>query len=747
MKILADLNTAQRQAVEAIEGPVLIVAGPGSGKTRVITYRIAYLIKEVGIAPHRIMAVTFTNKAAREMKERLEKLAPGSVKDITMGTFHAICAGILRKEGQAIGIAREFVIFDADDQEKLLKRSAEEIGVDPKKFPLKTISGAISKAKSGMQTPEMFREKAHSYLEEIVGRMYEQYEKMLRANNALDFDDLLLKTVFLFQRRPEILKRYQERYVHIMVDEFQDTNLVQYELVKLLAGHYRNIAVVGDPDQSIYSWRAADLRNVFNFEKDFPDRSVHYLEQNYRSTSKILEAASGIIAHNQKRKDIKLWTENGSGEPLCILEAYNEQEEAQMVVREAEKLSASGQYKLSDMAVLYRTNAQSRVLEEYFIRYGVPYKLVAGTRFYERREVKDLIAYFRLIHNPADSVSLMRIINVPARGLGDKSIADLQNWARGQGLSLFEALAASAGEGEKPPLSARAIGAFASFYRMVESFIQAAAEKSLTELFDEILERTGYRAFLEAQPDGQERMENIAELHTVAEQFAALPPGEALSPFLESVSLVSDIDNLDETEGGVTLITLHQAKGLEFPVVFIVGLEERVLPHFRSLDDPAQMEEERRLCYVGVTRARERLYLLRAFRRNLMGGSMLNDPSRFLEAIPNELTTGTLPKAPPVHARTGASSPRSAPPTIGRVGTPSTGRPPVSAGGPSQTRVPAGKPAVAPYKTGDKVAHPIFGDGVVISSMPVRNDFEIVVSFKDVGLKKLLLGFAKLKRQ
>ncbi|MGI2335571.1 MAG: ATP-dependent helicase [Dehalogenimonas sp.] len=739
IELLNDLNPDQRKAVEAIDGPVLIVAGPGSGKTRVITYRIAYLINVVGISPHRILAVTFTNKAAREMKERLEKLTPGSINDITMGTFHSICSGILRREGEAVGINRDFVIFDADDQEKLLKRAAEEISVDPKKFPLKKIASTISHAKSQLQTPERFREKAHSYFDEIVARMYEHYEKMLRANNALDFDDLLLKTVFLFQRQPAVLKRYQERYVHIMVDEFQDTNLVQYELIKQLSGHHRNIAVVGDPDQSIYSWRAADLRNVFNFERDFPGRSVHYLEQNYRSTDTILKVASGIIADNRERKAIKLWTQNEPGDKVCLIEAYNEQEEAQIVVREAERLSASGKYRLADMAILYRTNAQSRVLEESFIRYGVPYKLVAGTRFYERREVKDLIAYFRLIHNPADSVSLMRIINVPTRGIGDRSIVEMQTWARARELTLWQALeAASKGE-EKPPLTSRALVAFDHFYRMIESLIEESRRLSLLQLFEEIMERTSYQVYLKSQPDAEERLENIAELRTVAEQFNNLPSGDALSFFLESVSLVSDVDNLNETEGGVTLITLHQAKGLEFPVVFIVGMEESVLPHFRSLDDPSQMEEERRLCYVGVTRAKRRLYLLRAFRRSMMGSSKVNEPSRFLDAIPSHLTTGALPREEMPKLQTSGKKIyeySARPPQM------ETRRPADPAGRPIKSV----RPGPPLFKTGDQVTHPIFGDGVVISTMPVKNDHEIVISFKTVGLKKLLLSFAKLSK-
>jgi DNA helicase II / ATP-dependent DNA helicase PcrA len=664
------------------------------------------------------------------------------VKDMTMGTFHGICAGILRRDGEAIGVGKEFVIFDADDQEKLLKQAAADANVDPKQFPAPKIAAAISQAKSQMVTHEKFKETGKNYFDEIVGRVYERYEKMLAQNNAVDFDDLLLKTVFLFKRHPEILKRYQERYVHIMVDEFQDTNLVQYELVKLLAGRHRNIAVVGDPDQSIYSWRAADLRNVFNFEKDFPDAQIYYLEQNYRSTAKILETASNIIAENQARKGIKLWTENEPGEPVCLIEAYNEQEEAQMVVREAERLTGSKKYRLNDIAVMYRTNAQSRALEEAFIRYGMPYKLVAGTRFYERREVKDLIAYFRLVHNPADSISLMRIINVPPRGLGDKSLVEMQAWAKQRDISFFEALEQASNGTDKPPLPARAMASFDIFFKLIQGFIAESKTLPLSELFDHVLEKSGYSTYLKAQPDGEERLENIAELRTVAEPFNALPPGEALSPFLESVSLVSDVDNLDETEGGVTLITLHQAKGLEFPVVFIVGLEEGILPHFRSFDDPTQMEEERRLCYVGVTRAKRRLYLLRAFRRSLMGGSTVNEPSRFLSSIPAHLTTAAVPRDEPVKPLIPLQ--KKLYEYAERPPQPSAPVLPRPAGGVvSRTHVRATPPA---FKTGDQVKHAVFGDGVVISTLPVKEDTEIVVAFKTAGLKKLLLSFARLEK-
>ncbi len=440
MDILAELNPAQRAAVEAINGPVLILAGPGSGKTRVITHRIAYLVRVVGVNPRRIMAVTFTNKAAREMEARLGQLVSGSVKDLTLGTFHAICARILRQEGQAIGIDPKFTIYDDDDQISLLKRSLQELNLDPKQFAPRAIQSAITAAKSQTITPEEYHRHSRSYFEEVVQRVYERYQKLLTAASALDFDDLLMQAVLLFRQHPDILARYQSRYLHIQVDEFQDTNLVQYELMKQLAGKYRNICVVGDPDQSIYSWRSADLRNILNFEKDYPDAKVVLLEQNYRSTKAILETASHVISANKQRKPKELWTENEPGEPPCIIETYSGEEEAQFVVNEVDRLVRAGEARHGDCAVMYRTNAQSRLLEEAFIRYGMPYKLVAGTRFYERREVKDIIAYLRLIQNPYDTVSLLRIINVPQRGIGQRSLDELTRWAQSHGVPEFRAL-------------------------------------------------------------------------------------------------------------------------------------------------------------------------------------------------------------------------------------------------------------------------------------------------------------------
>jgi len=725
MDILAELNPAQREAVEAIEGPVLILAGPGSGKTRVIAHRVAYLIKVCGVSPHRIMAVTFTNKAAREMVERLKRLiGERIVGDLTIGTFHAICARILRQAGKAIDVDPRFVIYDDEDQISLLKRAIQEIGLDPKQYAPRAISSAISAAKSGTITPQEYIKSTRSYFEEVVGRVYELYQATLTESNALDFDDLLMKAVQLFRNSPETLAKYQSRYLHILVDEFQDTNLVQYELIKQLGGQRHNICVVGDPDQSIYSWRFADLRNILSFEKDYPEAKVVLLEQNYRSTRLILETASHVISANQQRKPKKLWTDNEAGEMTNIVETYTEQEEAQFVVSEIERLVEGGKAKLGDCAVMYRTNAQSRALEEAFIRYGTPYKLVAGTRFYERREVKDIIAYLRFIQNPKDSVSLLRIINVPGRGIGQKSQSQLSSWANSLGVSQYEALKLIAKpdkDEQQPHFNSRIVKALAGFQELMQELIDRSQELGLVDLFDLVIKKTGYEEYLLGEKDGEERWENILELRTVAQEYRHLESGEGLTVFLESVTLVSDVDGLDETVDAVTLVTLHQAKGLEFPVVFIVGVEDGILPHFKSLADPQQMEEERRLCYVGITRAKQRVYLVYAFRRSLMGSQMVTTPSRFLKDIPQHLINkGDLWQREESQVMPSSSSWKKAP------------------------APPADTPELKP---GDHVRHAQFGDGVVVNCKPVRDDKEVLVAFTSgVGVKKLLLSFANLEK-
>ncbi len=727
MDILADLNPAQKEAVEAIEGPVLILAGPGSGKTRVITHRVAYLIRVVGVSPRRIMAVTFTNKAAREMEERLNRLVSAAVRDLTVGTFHAICARILRLDGAAIGVDSKFVIYDDDDQISLLKRSLQDLDLDPKQYAPRSLQAAITAAKSQMIGPAEFLKHGRSYFEEIVQRVYERYQRLLDESSALDFDDLLLKTVLLFRKHSDILERYQSRYLHLQVDEFQDTNLVQYELMKQLAGKHRNICVVGDPDQSIYSWRSADLRNILNFEKDYPEAKVILLEQNYRSTGKILEAAAHVISANRQRKPKDLWTENEPGLPPSVIETYTEQEEAQFVVSEIDKLVGRGELKPGDCAVMYRTNAQSRVLEEAFMRYGMPYRLVAGTRFYERREVKDVIAYLRLIQNPYDSVSLLRIINVPQRGIGQRSLDELTQWARAQGVPEYRALQMMVADKDADlPFSPRTIKVLAGFAAMIEDFIAKSRELNLVELFDRVVETSGYKPYLTGLVDGEERWENVLELRGVAQDYRDLPPEEGLATFLEGVALVSDVDDMESGVDAVTLITLHQAKGLEFPAVFIVGMEDGILPHFKSIDDPEQLEEERRLCYVGITRARQRVYLVRAFRRHLMGSSAVNKPSRFLADIPRELiAASSVRDEEDSWAATALSADKAAVAENGSA---------AHAGEPPQ------------FKPGDHVRHAQFGEGVVVSYQYVKKDAEVVVAFDGEGVKRFLMSFAKIEK-
>ncbi|MEE9583371.1 MAG: UvrD-helicase domain-containing protein, partial [Dehalococcoidales bacterium] len=542
MDILAKLNPAQREAVEQVSGPVLILAGPGSGKTRVITHRVAYLIKACGVSPRHIMSVTFTNKAAKEMGERLNRLLGSQAKELTLGTFHAICARILRRDGRTIGISPGFTIYDAEDQLKLIKRATQGVNLDPKQYAPPLIRSRISAAKSQMLTPKDYTSQGTSYLDEVVGRVYERYQHLLTESSALDFDDLLMKVVKLFRGQPEVLAKYQERYRHIMVDELQDTNLTQYELVKQLSGKYRNICVVGDPDQSIYSWRFADMRNILNFEKDYPDTKVVLLEQNYRSTKRILETASSIISANGQRQPRKLWTENAPGELTTAVETYNEQEEAQFVVSEVSRLVEQGKARLCDCAVMYRTNAQSRALEEAFIRYGTPYKLVAGTRFYERREVKDIIAYLRLIQNPSDSVSLLRVINIPQRAIGKRSISKLSDWAESREVSLYEALrliAASAdNESESPelPFSRRTAMLLAGFFSFMEEIIAKSVELNMADLFGLVVKSSGYRQYILKEADGEERWDNILELGSVASEYSGLKPREGLAAFLEGVA-------------------------------------------------------------------------------------------------------------------------------------------------------------------------------------------------------------------
>jgi DNA helicase-2/ATP-dependent DNA helicase PcrA len=735
MDVLEGLNPPQREAVTTTEGPLLILAGPGSGKTRVIAHRIAYLVAERGVDPYRILAVTFTNKAAREMRDRVYGLIGERTRALTLGTFHAVCSRMLRIDGEREGVARGFVIYDDADQMTVMRRVLADMGVDPKRFPPRAVLAAVSRAKSELATPESYTQTVASYFEEIVSRAYERYEAALAANNALDFDDLLLKAALLFRHQEDVLRKYQERYLYVLIDEFQDTNVAQYVLARQLAGLHRNICVVGDPDQSIYSWRSADVRNILNFERDYPNARVVYLEQNYRSTQNILDSAHSVISVNLQRKEKNLWTDKGPGTPIVAYEAYDEEDEAEFVAAEAQKLVRSNDHHWGDIAVMYRTNAQSRALEEVFVRENLRYRLVGGTRFYERREVKDVIAYLRLIHNPFDSLSLTRVINVPARGIGQRTLEELQRWSAEMGVPAYAVLQLVADEekqdaGERThPFASRTVKALLAFLEPLNELIAEAPSLTVSDLLSRLLESIDYRQYLLSEfEDGEDRWDNVEELRNVAAQYDELAPEAALPTFLEEAALMTDTDEYDEKVDAVTLITLHAAKGLEFPVVFIVGLEEGLLPHIRSFDEPAQMEEERRLAYVGITRAKERLYLVRAFRRHHMGMATHNPASRFLKDIPPDLvevpeTAGRAQAA--VGARVRAF------------------HRPASPDGEPLPPLPM-EPAFAP---GDHVQHARFGEGIVVSCEIEGSDQKVTVAFKgDAGIKKLLLSFAPLEK-
>ena len=722
MDILEGLNQQQRDAVETVDGPLLILAGPGSGKTRVITHRIAYLVRECSINPYRIAAVTFTNKAAREMKNRLEGLMGPRAQDLTVATFHSFCAMILRREGHHIGLDRTFVIYDQEDQLTLLKRVMEAEEIHLQRFAPRSILSTISAAKSQLIDENTYAAGRSGYLEEVIHKAYLRYQDLLQRNNAVDFDDLLIKTYTLFRDNSAVLQQYQSRYLHLLIDEFQDTNIAQYTIARQVAGKHRNICVVGDPDQSIYSWRNADIRNILSFQRDYPEARLVTLEENYRSTENILEAAHGVISANRERMDRPLVTHNQRGKPVFVGEAYNPEEEAQQVLREIERLKREEGHSLGECAVMYRVNAQSRALEEGCLKCGIAYKLIGGLRFYQRKEVKDVIAYLRVIHNPYDEVSLSRVINVPPRGIGQRTVDQLTQTARVGGIPLYSAMQLLAEQRDNdtngPPRGGRTFQAVSRFLHIINGLMKDAQEFDVAELIDAIVERTGYRSHLmEDEEQGRERWENVQELRSTAQEFQNTDPEEKLSEFLQGVALVADVDTLEETPDSITLITLHQAKGLEFPVVFIVGLEEGMLPHIRSFDDPGQMEEERRLFYVGMTRAKDRLYITRAFWRGFRGNGGTNMPSRFLGDVPQHLVS------PLALADRRATA-------LGQRGTnPST-----------EER------ATAPLKAGERVRHAIFGEGIVVSCVPSGQDHEVTVAFKgESGIKRLLLGYAGLE--
>ncbi|MCL4393279.1 MAG: UvrD-helicase domain-containing protein [Chloroflexi bacterium] len=737
-------------AVESVDGPVLVLAGPGSGKTRVLTHRVAYLIGQVPVPAYQILAVTFTNKAAREMRDRLNRLlGEESARDLTIGTFHATCARLLRRDGERVGLGRGFAIYDEDDQLALIKRILKELNLNDKQYRPGSVLGAIGKAKNELIGPEAY--VPPSYWHEAIARAYVRYQQLLIENNAADFDDLLMSTVRLLQENADVLDRYQERYRYLHVDEFQDTNQAQYVLMKLLADKHQNLFCVGDEDQSIYGWRGADYRNVRRFREDFPGARVVLLEQNYRSTQTILDAAQAVIRRNSSRHKKELWTENPRGIPLTVREAYNEEEEAQYVVDEIARLTRTDGYHPRDCAIFYRTNAQSRNLEDAFVRRGLPYQLVGSVRFYQRREIKDVLAYLRLINNPNDSVAFSRVINIPPRGIGKKSVDELGHWAERLSVSPYAVLqslqqstqtdpagASKAPARLSPEFDTRSRKTLLAFADLLDDLRGVQPNKNLPDLIDYILLKTGFESYVrDGTTEGDDRWDNVMELRRAAKKYAGAEPETALVQFLEEVSLVADIDSMNENMDAPILMTLHTAKGLEFPVVFIVGLEDGLFPHARSLEDPAQMEEERRLCYVGITRAKERLYLVYAFRRSFYGASEPGKPSQFLADIPRELYAGD-------RSRQGRTA--------------GTGRRRSLAVEPDGEDAPEFQPRAMPpprrstlsdleYHAGDKVSHPSFGNGVVVTSKPSGNDEQVEVAFEGKGVKRLIVRLAGLTKK
>ncbi len=736
--LLEGLNPPQVEAVTTPLGPVLVLAGPGSGKTRVLTHRIAYLIDEYNISPYRVLAVTFTNKAAQEMQVRIDRLLGGRIDGLRIGTFHASAARILRIEAEytPAALTRDFVIFDTSDQRAAIKAVMNALNIDPKRYRPSSLLSRISQAKNELIGPAAYR--ANSYLEEVAGRVYAAYQALLEENNAMDFDDLLMRTVTLFQEHPHVLQKYREKYRAVLVDEFQDTNTAQYVLVKqlTLAPEHRNLFVVGDEDQSIYLFRGADYRNVRRFEKDFPDHTKILLEQNYRSTQVILDAANAVIVYNQDRTPKQLFTARQGGAKIILKETYDENDEANYVVRSIRQICVpNGRYEPREVAVMYRTNAQSRALEEAFILAGLPYRLVGATRFYSRREIKDLIAYLRVVYNPGDRVSLMRVINTPTRRIGAKTVQALAALAAARGESMGAALLALADAGDTvgnalSRTARKALSAFATLYAEWHALLEKGA--SPPELLDAIIEQIGYKKYInDGSSEGQDRWENVQELRGVVGGYADLP----LGVLLEEVALVSDTDTREEDDNKPSLMTLHAAKGLEFSVVFLVGLEERILPHALSMDDPDAMAEERRLMYVGLTRAKDRLYLSYTFRRTRWGDTEENEPSRFLRNIPGELLATGAPRSV-----TGARQRESYRQKTTWNRTPAYPTKPASPTPPPTSE--------AMFHTGQRVRHAKFGAGIVVASKITRGDEMVTVVFDDkkVGIKNLMVSFAKLEQ-
>lgn len=743
MSIYDTLNEQQKEAVLHTEGPLLILAGAGSGKTRVLTHRIAYLIEEKGVNPWNILAITFTNKAAGEMRERVDNLVGFGSESIWVSTFHSMCVRILRRHIDLLGFDTNFTIYDTDDQKTLMKDICKLLQIDTKIFRERSLLAAISQAKNELVTPEEFRIQAQGdFSRQKIASVYEEYEKQMRANNALDFDDLLVKAVQLFQTQADVLDYYQERFRYIMVDEYQDTNTVQFELVRLLSAKYRNLCVVGDDDQSIYKFRGANIRNILDFEQVFPDAKVIKLEQNYRSTSNILNAANAVIRHNHGRKDKTLWTDNGEGDKINVRQFDTAFDEAEYIVGDIRERVESGKAAYNDHAILYRTNAQSRMFEEKFVTANIPYKIVGGINFYARREIKDLLAYLKTIDNGRDDLAVRRIINVPKRGIGLTSINRVQEYASGREIGFYEALRAV----DLIPNIGRGASKLESFVALIEHFKTDAKELTISELMQEILEETGYIESLkeEGSEEAESRIENIDELISKITAYEETCEDRdepaTLNGFLEEVALVADIDSLDESNDYVVLMTLHSAKGLEFPHVYLAGMEDGIFPSYMTItaDDPEEVEEERRLCYVGITRAEEELTLTYARRRMIRGETQYNKMSRFLKEIPMELlSTGAVFQKPEPEEERKPSAYQQARQAFRAKAF-------VQPGAARSFGSPKGEGPG--YQVGDRVRHVKFGEGTVTAMVEGGRDYEVTVDFDGPGTKKMFAAFAKLQK-
>lgn len=744
--LLDGMNPQQQKAVLKTEGPLLIMAGAGSGKTRVLTHRIAYLIAEKGINPWNILAITFTNKASKEMKERVSQIIAGEGDSVWVSTFHSMCVRILRRDVDLIGYNSNFTIADPAEQLTLIKRIIREMNLDDKKFEPRQMLGKISQAKNELLTVEDYQQEQGSYIEDITAQVYANYQRELRKNQTVDFDDLIMLTIRLFNEHPEVLAYYQQKFQYIHVDEYQDTNHAQYTLVNLLAGRFKNLCVVGDADQSIYGWRGADMQNILDFEKDYPDAAVILLEQNYRSTKNILQAANNVIQQNQNRKDKRLWTDNEQGEKISYYRGPTERDEGRFIVEKIQEEKQQNSRRNGDFAVLYRTNAQSRVIEEMLMKANIPYKMVGGHKFYDRKEIKDLMAYLRLIANPMDSMSFERIVNEPKRGIGATSIQKLREFAVMHDWSMLEAAQNVA----LTTISGKAARELANFAEMIVSLQKMAEFLSITEIVEQVLARSGYLDALTLQNnlEAQTRIENLEEFYTVTraydeEQAKAdveeTEEGQPLSRFLSELALVSDLDTLEEGQTQVTLMTLHAAKGLEFPVVFLLGMEEGIFPLSRAMFEDDQLEEERRLAYVGITRAEEKLYLTNALSRTLYGRTQNNPVSRFIHEINQELIEPVGNQASIV-ARQRQSPFMTKKSTIGHRPT----RPETTVKKTTSVRQTGSEQR--DWQPGDKAQHKVWGEGTIVSVSGKGKEMELDVAFPQQGIKRLLAAFAPLTR-